>query len=376
MPRDDRHQNGDSESKGFSEPTSVLPLLVGSAIYAAYRILLVAVLNRSELPISVSERIIVALGDGMLMALLAPVALVMARRFPITPGFKVRNLLVHIVAAAAIAYLWIVSLLLVFAVVTQTPFALPSPSAGLAWFTSNAMAYALMVATVHVLAFQAAMRVREVQGARLEMQLTMARLEALKAQLEPHFLFNTLNTISELIHVQPDAAEAMVIRLGELLRFSLETSTALEIPLQRELAITGVYLDLQGMRHRDKLHVVMDIEPAAMAACVPPFILQPLVENALRHGITGRSAPGTLWVTARIEVQHLHLSVADDGVGLPLNVREGVGLGNVRHRLAEQYGVDQSLSLARRASGGTVVDIALPLRRLAAPARMPPALAG
>ena len=225
------------------------------------------------------------------------------------------------------------------------------------------MAYALMVSMLHVLSLQWGLRLRELHAARLEMQVTTARLDALTAQLQPHFLFNTLHTISELIHMEPDAAESMVVKLGELLRFSLETAVTHEVSLAREMEITAVYLNLQGMRYSDTLRVHFDVDADVANCHVPPLVLQPLVENALEHGLSGRPGLGTLRIRARRGVNGgLSITIADNGVGMPDEAREGLGISNVRRRLQELYGASHSMEIARSEGGGTEVRLRLPSR--------------
>jgi LytS/YehU family sensor histidine kinase len=192
--------------------------------------------------------------------------------------------------------------------------------------------------------------------------LSTARLETLKAQLHPHFLFNTLHTISELIHIDPAAADAMVIRLGRLLRLSLEYTSESEVSLEREMEVLTAYLDLHRMRHGDRLHATIDVDPSLRRAFVPPMILQPLVENALRHGINRRSASGAIWISAERVENRLRLAVCDDGLGLPERLVEGVGLSNTRTRLSQLYAVDHSFVVRPRTGGGTEAIVELPLR--------------
>src|SRR5262249_27230606 len=158
-----------------------------------------------------------------------------------------------------------------------------------------------------------------------------------KTQLHPHFLFNSLNTISQLIYEAPESADRMITHLSELLRVSLEASSAQEVPLRQELDILQRYLEIQKVRFGDRLTTRLDIDPGVWAALAPNAILQPLVGNAIRHGVGPRSAPGRIEVHARPENQTLCLRVCDNGSGLPEGgeaaVREGVGLGNTRARL-------------------------------------------
>ena len=192
--------------------------------------------------------------------------------------------------------------------------------------------------------------------------LTQARLEALKMQLQPHFLFNSLNAIAELVHRDPDAADDMIAALSHLLRLSLETSGEQFLPLRRELDFVERYLAIEHVRFGDRLRFVLDVPPDTHAALVPAFLLQPLVENAVRHGLEPRAGHGILTLRARRERDILHLSVADNGVGLhpaqPL--REGIGLGNTRARLHALFDGTAHLHLHQR--DGLTVEITFPFR--------------
>ncbi len=210
------------------------------------------------------------------------------------------------------------------------------------------------------------LRDRERQAAALTTELVQARLDALRMQLNPHFLFNTLHTISALIHEQPATADRMVVRLSELLRQTLDRADVHEVPLRQELAFLEGYLDIEKTRFRERLTVDLRIEPAALDCAVPFLLLQPLVENAIRHGIEPREANGRIEITARRAGGQLELSVSDNGPGLTEpaadRAREGVGLSNTRSRLAHLYGGEQGLELASAPGGGLRVNLRLPCR--------------
>ena len=200
------------------------------------------------------------------------------------------------------------------------------------------------------------------ESEELQARLDQARLQALRLQLQPHFLFNTLNTITALVHRDPPGAERMVTGLSELLRVSLGTAGEQEVRLDRELEVLRHYLDIQLVRFSDRLSVRFDIDPAARDAMVPSLLLQPFVENAIKHGISPRVAAGHLHITVRRQNEKLALEVGDDGVGArgsqPLS--EGVGLGNARARLASLYGDQHRLQAGPRPGGGFVVTIEIP----------------
>ncbi len=220
----------------------------------------------------------------------------------------------------------------------------------------------------HALAYHRHARRRAMRTAALEAQLALARAEALKAQLEPHFLFNALNSISELVHEDAAGAERMIGSLKELLRMTLEGAEAQEVTLAEELRLLGAYLRIQQTRFQDRLSVEVDAAPETLAARVPPLVLQPLVENAIRHGIAPRPGPGRISVRAWREGDALRLEVRDDGLGFSERSppEEGVGLGNTRARLHRLYGDAQRFELASGEDGGAVAHVAVPFRTDAA----------
>jgi LytS/YehU family sensor histidine kinase len=205
----------------------------------------------------------------------------------------------------------------------------------------------------------------ELRMARLERQFTEARLNALRMQLDPHFLFNALNTISSQVERDPRLARSMIEHLGDLLRLSLDSRDREEIPLTEELAFLDHYLAIQRIRFGDKLKIDVRIDPEVMYAPVPCLFLQPLVENAIRHGISRRASGGTVIVSAERVDDRLRIRVVDDGVGLPvgwtLEKSAGLGLSLTRDRIAGLYPKGSSrFEVRHRAEGGTEVEIALP----------------
>jgi two-component sensor histidine kinase len=192
--------------------------------------------------------------------------------------------------------------------------------------------------------------------------LTLTRLETLKMQLQPHFLFNTLNMIAELIYKEPRRADAMLTALSDLLRFTLETSGTRVVPLSREMDFVERYLAIMHARFEERLRFALDIAPDTDTALVPTLVLQPLVENAVEHGLKNVAGDGLITIRSWRDGAALHLSVADNGTGLPKNkpAREGIGLSNTRARLRELYGDAARLDI--READGVVVELTLPFR--------------
>jgi two-component system LytT family sensor kinase len=203
---------------------------------------------------------------------------------------------------------------------------------------------------------------------RLERRFSEARLNALRMQLDPHFLFNALNTISSQVERDPKLARRMIGHLGDLLRLSLESKDRQEVPLADELAFLDHYLAIQKIRFGDNLTIDIRIAPEVRFALVPCLIVQPLVENAIRHGISSRSSGGTVTITAGAVDSRLDIRVIDDGIGLPpgwqLESSKGLGLSVTRERIASLHPNGSSrFTVGRRENaGGTEVQISLPLR--------------
>jgi len=209
-------------------------------------------------------------------------------------------------------------------------------------------------------------RERELEAAELQRELVEARLEALRMQLNPHFLFNTLHAISAMIHENPETADRMIARLSELLRLTLDGSKAQEVPLSQELEFLDRYLEIEQARFSDRLKIEKLVQPEVLTALVPYLILQPLVENAIRHGIEPREELGQISIRASHNNGMLQLCVSDNGPGLsenqPAAWREGIGLSNTRSRLRHLHGENGRLELASAPGGGLEARIELPFR--------------
>jgi len=211
-------------------------------------------------------------------------------------------------------------------------------------------------------------RERARHAIELEARLAQAKLQALRMQVNPHFLFNTLNAISTLVHTDPRLADDMITDLGELFRGSLESSDKQEISLGRELELLDRYLAIEQRRFGDRLQVQRDIASEVLNVFVPTLILQPLVENAIRHGIEPQSAGGKIEIRAAREGGKLRLSVANSGKK-PVDFstqrksdRQGIGLSNTQERLQQLYGIEQAFSVGQSKLGGWVVEIEVPFR--------------
>ena len=207
-------------------------------------------------------------------------------------------------------------------------------------------------------------RERELREAQLHEKVSRTQLQMLRMQLQPHFLFNTLNSISALVEDDTQAGQRMIGKLSEFLRLTLAETGHADVPLRTELAMVATYVELERTRFADRLAASFEIEPEAYDAVVPNLILQPLVENAIRHGIQPSVAGGTVTIRAVRDDAWLVLDVIDDGVGLPAGWGDrgpsGIGLGNTRARLEQRFGADQQFVIERRIPNGTHVRVRMP----------------
>jgi two-component system LytT family sensor kinase len=207
------------------------------------------------------------------------------------------------------------------------------------------------------------------QAARLEAQLAEARLDALRTQLNPHFLFNTLNAVSTLVERDPRGVRRMIARLSELLRHTLDETDEQEIPLDRELDLLRRYLEIMEVRFQGRLAVTLNIAEDVRDALVPNLVLQPLVENALKYGATGAEGEGRVEVSARRDGDVVHLEVRDNGPGpVAPSTSSGVGIKNTVARLEQLYGTKQQFSLRAADGGGAIAEVELPYHTQRAPA--------
>ena len=284
----------------------------------------------------------------------------LVRRFPIEPGQLARSLPVH---AAAVVAVVVLRAVLIYSLNPWVGWWAATPDFSAVLIRSivnNTFLSWLVIGVGHALLFSARSRERERQTLALQTQLSEARLVALSSKLNPHFLFNALNSIAELVHRDAAAADRMIVGLSALLRNSLERSGDAQVPLHEELRLLGFYLDIEKVRLGPRLRVEWQVEDAALSAQLPPLLLQPLVENAVRHGISRRLTPGVVVVRAFRSNQRLVLEVQDDGAGSGEPTPGcGTGLKTTRARLECLYGEDFTFGL-QHASSGTLVHIEIP----------------
>ena len=294
-----------------------------------------------------------SLAEWWLWALLTPLVAWLARRYRLDGDRRLRHAAIHVAVAIALAIAKTVADRAIFAAISGIRIYVLVSTIAL-----QMVIYAGIVTAAHGIDYYRRSREREA----LERRLAETRLQLLGMQRQPHFLFNTLNTIAELVHHDPDTADDMIVGLSDLLRLTLELENRQRIPLREELALLRKYLEIQRARFGDRLHVVVDVADDVVRAQVPVLLLQPLVENAVRHGLAARVAAGRIEIRAQRADGGLLVEVVDDGdaSATPPSSGTGVGLANTRARLEGLYGAAGRLELTHTA-GGTRVSIRMPL---------------
>ena len=227
------------------------------------------------------------------------------------------------------------------------------------------LVYAGILGVFYAVDYYRKYRERESRATQLESQLAQAQLDSLRMQLQPHFLFNTLNNIVSLVRDNKnEAAVGMLVGLSDLLRHALEHSDEQEVPLKEELEFVQLYLEIQQMRFSDRLRIETNIDPATLKALVPSLLLQPLAENAFKHGLSQSGAAGMIRIESHLEKDELHISISDDGAGLPdnwqLKSSSGIGLANTIARLEQLYDGQHKLDIHNRSEGGVEVSVVIP----------------
>jgi hypothetical protein len=308
----------------------------------------------------------------LLWAVIALGVLALCRLWPIAGPRRRRNLGLHVAAGLAVAALDLVLAELLFHGIRAWRGREIAFGEALAFsfrhnYHVNLLTYWAIVGVKHLLDYYRGLREKELVATRLQEQLAKAELAALRMQLQPHFLFNALNSISELVYADPAAADKMLVRLSDLLRQSLETNGQQEVPLEQELEYVARYLEIERMRYSDRMRLQMYVDELLLDAAVPTFLLQPLVENAVVHGVGRSAGPCRVAVRARREGDELHLEVENDrpdGDGAGHREGTGVGLHNTRARLEQLYGGRARLDLDLGRRGTALARVVLPFREL------------
>jgi two-component system, LytTR family, sensor kinase len=335
---------------------TLLALLLASSNFL-YRV-------SAGLPARYMAELRVDLLDYWIWAALTPAIFYMAKRFPFSRRNWARTTIIHFGAYLVFAWLHEAIAQLI---------GLPGPTVAgfhgsvlglrvIASLYNDLWMYWPVVVIWSLVEYYQRYRERDTRAAQLNQQLTRAELQALRNQLHPHFLFNTLNSIAALMHEDVQAADDMLADLSQLLRVYLSENGEQEITLGQETELLRTYVGIQKRRFEDRLSAVFDIPAKLSQAAVPTLLLQPLVENAILYGIAPRPRPGNVRISAHEDGSKLVLEIGDDGGGLPSVYREGIGLSNTRSRLQQLYGEKQSFELRNAPDAGVTVRVTLPLR--------------
>jgi two-component system LytT family sensor kinase len=332
--------------------------------------------TRDEKGVTWGDSIVVQGAHWSLWAALYPFLFLFMRRFPLDPAKGWRSLSAYIVATP----IFILTHASIYLALVRGPMRAhfmhmpPITSfSSLLWalctldFAYRVMGYSFLLAFSYALDYHQRFKDTELVTSRLETQLARAQLDALKMQLQPHFLFNTLNAISALLHQDPEAADRMIARLGDFLRMTLENDGDHEVPLAQEMMFLNCYLAIEQVRFQDRLTLDVDVPPSALPALVPNLILQPIVENAIRHGIGRVVGAGRIGIAATREDGRLRLCVKDNGPGWsdavsPGRRAGGVGIANTRQRLSQLYGEAYRFDLSGAPGEGCTVTLEIPFR--------------
>ena len=304
-----------------------------------------------------------SLASCWLWALYTPAILALSRHVRIDRSSWPRTVPIHLAAAAIATFLDVALMRAIAPYLNAGAPTLHTPLhvMFLRQLFLYSLCYFVIVALAHVRYYASLSYERDLRAATLEAQLAEARLTALQGQLRPHFLFNTLNMIAEQVYTDPAGADAMLTRLGVLLRSSFTEADRERVPLRRELELLESYVEIMRARFRERLTFELNVEPATLDALVPRFVLQPLVENAIKHGVEPREEGGRVTVTARRHGESLDLEVRDNGDGLAAAIREGTGVRNTRERLHHLYGAGrQRFALTPAPGGGTIASVVIP----------------
>jgi signal transduction histidine kinase len=329
---------------------------------------------RSERPIPFMESLYMQMIWAYVFALATPLILWAVTRIPLERDNWVRGAFMHLPISVVLAvgltamgrilvwvrWGWLQDRPLTFESITRFV---------IANFTEAIGIYLLIALIGYAFSYYRRFREGQVRTLQLEAQLSHAQLQALKMQLHPHFLFNTLHSISALLHKDAEAARKMITRLGDFLRLTLENSGTQEVTLRQEMEFLSCYLEIERIRFQDRLVTHMDVAQQTLDAKVPNLILQPIVENAIRHGIAPRSTQGLIEIEAKQRNGTLRIQVRDNGPGLSLHrtsenlFKKGLGLANTETRLEQLYGTTHRFNLSNNPDGGLIVTLEIPFHR-------------
>jgi two-component system, LytTR family, sensor kinase len=300
-----------------------------------------------------------SLGAAWIWAALTSAVFWLTRGRSFSEGHRLRSVLLH--AATGIGFV-ILSLTLQSMLAVATRIDTSGVSPLLPRVENSLLAYAALVVMGQAAHYFRLLKTRQIHASELEARLAKTHLQLLRMQLQPHFLFNTLNTVAELVHSDPDTADQMITRLGRLLRLSLDHAGHQVVPLRQEIDFLRMYVEIEQVRFQDRLQIVWDLAQDTLEAAVPTLLWHPVLENAIRHGVTPLAGRGRIVIASRRVGDDLILEIRDNGRGLPNGqiLREGVGLRNIRERVDQLYGSRARFSLEPAVGGGTVATLRLP----------------
>ena len=300
-----------------------------------------------------------SLGAAWTWAALTPPVLWLTRDATFRPGQRVRSTLILGVTGAGFVLL---SVTVQTMLAAATRIAVSGSSPLLPRVENGLLAYGALVVLGQASRYFSLYKTRQVHASELEARLAKTHLQLLRMQLQPHFLFNTLNTVAELVHTDPDSADQMITRLVRLLRLSLDHAGHQVVPLRQEIDFLRMYVEIEQVRFQDRLQIVWDLAPETLDAAVPTLLWHTVLENAIRHGVTPLAGRGRIVIASHRGGEDLVLEIRDNGRGLPAGgiPREGVGLRNIRERVGQLYGARARFTLEPALGGGTIATLRLP----------------
>lgn len=349
----------------------VLVCIVAAMFFASLTFVMLKVFEKSKAgQAGIGVVLLWWLTRFLLWAALSPFVVLLVRRFPIearpAPRFAI-----HLAASLVFSFVHVCMQFALFSLLAGVHNLFfngfrEALEVALNNYPFGVVAYWVVVAIVYASSYYQRYGQEQIRASQLQAELAEAQLSALRMQLQPHFLFNALHSLNDLVITEPRAATRMIARLGDFLRMTLQNTGVQRVPLNRELEFLDAYLQIERIRFADRLTVSVKASPAVLNAEVPNLLLQPLVENAVRHGFSSQVGPGRIEVTADAHGEVLRITVRDHGPGIhdrkSSSQRQGMGLAITQGRLRHAYGENCSLSIGNHAEGGALVSCELPLR--------------
>ena len=342
-------------------PAKAWAIIVGGWSFfglCSFAVCLVADAATGNHPFSWPQLLAYSLGAAWIWAALTPAVLWATRGAAFTPGQWPRSALIHAVTGTAFV---LVSLTLQTLLARGTGMDSTGSSPLLPRVENSLLAFGVLSVIGQAARYFDLLKKRQVHASELEGRLAKTHLQLLRMQLQPHFLFNTLNTVAELVHSDPDTADQMITRLGRLLRLSLDHAGHQVVPLRQEIDFLRMYVEIEQIRFQDRLQIVWNLALDTLDAAVPTLLWHPVLENAIRHGVTPLAGRGRIVIASERQGDELVLEIRDNGRGMPHGeLREGVGLRNIRERVDQLYGSRARFKLEPAPGGGTLATLQLP----------------